>query len=327
MSQDDKIIVFPKMKSRLLDEVMELIDVNQFKDAYLLITDYERLSTMDDEVFFYKMICYMNMGEGPTLREEIDEYLLSNDSSVYYDRLMMIYIESLILEGDIRSAEERIDQVDPFMQDETIRLQLKKSLHEKEQSETDDFELQHQELKHQVEDYFHSASSERIERVRMWLNNRDVEKIPIAIELIKDDRISEIEQTMILEYLVWMNYGVVVTLTKYGHLIECVPSETKTFDDYILEFYETYNILRDLESSNPSSFYLAKEAMMFILTKIYPMYFEWMYDLEEEDVRSAFYQMFIDMGIPVDVEFETTVAARKLKMFLMSIQSLELDSL
>jgi hypothetical protein len=67
--------------------------------------------------------------------------------------------------------------------------------------------------------------------------------------------------------------------------------------------------------------------MMFILTKIYPMYFEWMYDLEEEDVRSAFYQMFIDMGIPVDVEYETTVAARKLKMFLMSIQSLELDSL
>ena len=281
--KQDKVVLFPKLKERLMEKGLESLTNKKFNEALTLLTQAQELEKGNHEIELGIVICLFELGELEQAKENC-LVMMKEDVGDYF-HVLQIYLTILIQLGQYNEVKATIeavldeDAVPPeYLENLTQLLELSKRMlysdkveREAENSKQD--VLEH--LQHVL--YNEEVTGNQIATIQSLKEHNIRKYLDVLVPFLATPEKHPVVKTIILQLLVTNQVDQEIEVEKLGETIQINPRELvdpsmSSFTIQVLSLLE-----KQLQNENPTLYETAKAIWLQHLFVLYP------FTLEAED--------------------------------------------
>ncbi|MCA0969899.1 tetratricopeptide repeat protein [Halobacillus litoralis] len=271
-NEREKVVMFPKWKTRLEKVGFEALKQKRYTDAVEALEPLLAYEVASDDVVTGLLMSWIETGEFDKAEDLCQKQMKVSLDEQYYHYLHM-YITILFKRN---RYQEIVDLLEEVFQSEDIPHQSRTQLwqmfevsrkllegHQKEQGNKwkSDF-LQ------AVESKDLSAQWRALDQLRKQSASSHIEEFK---ELLTDSGVHPIIKTSIIEWFTEAGVDETLPVVKFGQTFEIVPSELNQFQsDYIIKQIQMR--LGDMEQSNPTMYEMTNKLLYRYFYVRYPIF-------------------------------------------------------
>lgn len=264
--KNEKIILFPYAKERLVEEGIKALQAKRYHEALHFFHEAERLGEDSFHVKLSIVVCFCELGEFSEAERRCQMLLQENAEDI---DLLQIYISILMQQRRYVQAETVIRQaLRRHSLPSSVREHLLRLLHFIQQLNERCLPSAEQ------DDVLQLLSSNDVTEHMKVIKRLENEDITPVLFILKQYLLNEannpITKTMVLRLLTSKNVSDVVTVEKFGEIMEVIPAKLNERSQTTF----AVNVLRQLEdklaSKNPSLYEVAVDIWLRYTYVLYP---------------------------------------------------------
>ncbi|GMB07435.1 tetratricopeptide repeat protein [Thermolongibacillus altinsuensis] len=254
-----KIVPFPHLKERLLEKGMEALQAKRYKEAYEWLEQAKQFDADDADLELAMVVCLFELGEAKEAKKRCQALLEQGkgDWSLYLSILIHLQQYDEVIATIERLQKEGRDCT-PFLPLLEFSKKICRSSAENE-------------IKQLTSSLLEQDDWEQHVQIIKQLENKYIEPIvPVLNDYLSDERKHPFVKTMILRLLMSKQVKQVVTIQKFGKMMQCSPiqldeNEQAAFADEVLSIVEN-----KFTQQNPSLYEWVKSIWLRYLYMMYP---------------------------------------------------------
>ncbi|MCU7557120.1 hypothetical protein [Macrococcus capreoli] len=280
------IIIFPKLKGNLMNQIHTAMTAHHYEQAYDLFNDYEKHFELTEDEHLLKLDCLYQLESFLELREESS--ILLNQGHYAYDKIVPYFIESLLKLKQYQTVVELIDSLRSEDVDHKIIVSLMPF---------------YDEAHHQL----NKRNAAHINFIRTFKDNDANKQLSLILELIQTEdyrfqmsfvqmlehnMLHPMVSSMMLEYLLQSGYKGEVKFNKLSHDCRILVSELSSLVQTEL-MQEIMPVVIDyFEDHSPDMVQLIVETIRQHNTIIYPIRLTEVFKCSNVSLKEAYIQYF-----------------------------------
>lgn len=271
--QDQKVILFPRVKERLIEKGKDLIENKRYSEALQAFHEFTLLSTPTPEVRIAIVVCLLELGRYDEAKKKCKRLLETGEGD--YFNILQLYITILL---QISEYNEAVYTIETLLEEGKIPSQHLEHYYQLlEFSRKRVKPIESPEIQHEKKDYSMLIEEKDIMsklKFIQTLGKEDVEDIlPILKEFLENRKQDPMLKTILIQYLQDHSVNQEFVINKFDNKIEFNPSVLTGMFDHpfaksVLAKLEDY-----LEQENPTLYTAIKqiwEQMLFIMYPVIP---------------------------------------------------------
>jgi tetratricopeptide (TPR) repeat protein len=264
--KNKKIILFPRVKERLVEEGMEALQAKRYDEALHFFHEAEQLGENSFHVALSIAVCHCELGDFLEAERRLRMLLQEHRDDI---ELLQMYVSILMqmqryeqAEMVIRDALHRY-HLSPSMREHLVRLlhfNQKMGKHTMPPAEQDS-----------IQQLFASDDITEHMKVIKQLENKDIAPVlSILKQYLMSESKNPITKTMILRLLTLKNVADVVTIEKFGERMEVIPANLNEQAQTAFALHVLQQLENTLASENPSLYEVAVDIWLRYTYILYP---------------------------------------------------------
>ncbi|MEJ7540544.1 hypothetical protein [Staphylococcus intermedius] len=259
------IIPFPKLKEKLIQDITEAFDKEQYEHVYDHFNAYERHFELTSELAVLKCDVLWQLGAYLELKEEAN--ILMMQGFPPYDTFIVYYIKSLYALEQYKATVEMVEQVlDEVDAHETRMILLPfKNQAQSKLDERQDYML------HRLQRFTELSHYDQTQLVLTLIDDRAYQFGETMAYLLVHEPIVSSVQSLMLEYLRFAEYNQRITVDKNFRQIQVIPATLPGIEETVFRSQLLPTVIDALEVEIPA---LAQEAYILLNTNnvmLYPV--------------------------------------------------------
>ncbi|WP_145379591.1 hypothetical protein [Staphylococcus cohnii] len=235
------IIPFPRSKEKLIREIKQAFNENNFEQAYDLFESLEAQFELDEQMSLLKCAMLFKMEYYLELREEA--IILLKQGMSNYDDLMIYYVQSLNGLGQYFEVVEIINQIIDEVNDHKTRMELF-PIKEFALSQID----KHNEHAAQMLQNFDTLTlKEQVNIMLTLIDHSQYRYQETVIHLLNALEPAPNVVSIMLEYLRFAKNAQTITIHKYGYEIDVIPRDLEGLEQTLFKTTIIPNVLKQIE--------------------------------------------------------------------------------
>ncbi|KKI63504.1 hypothetical protein ACQE30_01275 [Staphylococcus cohnii] len=235
------IIPFPRSKEKLIREIKQAFNENNFEQAYDLFESLEAQFELDEQMSLLKCAMLFKMEYYLELREEA--IILLKQGMSNYDDLMIYYVQSLNGLGQYFEVVEIINQIIDEVNDHKTRMELF-PIKEFALSQID----KHNEHAAQMLQNFDTLTlKEQVNIMLTLIDHSQYRYQETVIHLLNALELAPNVVSIMLEYLRFAKNAQTITIHKYGYEIDVIPRDLEGLEQTLFKTTIIPNVLKQIE--------------------------------------------------------------------------------
>ena len=235
------IIPFPRSKEKLIREIKQAFNENNFEQAYDLFESLEAQFELDEQMSLLKCAMLFKMEYYLELREEA--IILLKQGMSNYDDLMIYYVQSLNGLGQYFEVVEIINQIIDEVNDHKTRMELF-PIKEFALSQID----KHNEHAAQMLQNFDTLTlKEQVNIMLTLIDHSQYRYQETVIHLLNALELAPNVVSIMLEYLRFAKNAQTITIHKYGYEIDVIPRDLAGLEQTLFKTTIIPNVLKQIE--------------------------------------------------------------------------------
>ncbi|MFK4180108.1 hypothetical protein ACI2K3_00490 [Staphylococcus cohnii] len=235
------IIPFPRSKEKLIREIKQAFNENNFEQAYDLFESLEAQFELDEQMSLLKCAMLFKMEYYLELREEA--IILLKQGMSNYDDLMIYYVQSLNGLGQYFEVVEIINQIIDEVNDHKTRMELF-PIKEFALSQID----KHNEHAAQMLQNFDTLTlKEQVNIMLTLIDHSQYRYQETVIHLLNALELAPNVVSIMLEYLRFAKNVQTITIHKYGYEIDVIPRDLEGLEQTLFKTTIIPNVLKQIE--------------------------------------------------------------------------------
>ncbi|UXS30358.1 hypothetical protein MUA33_06165 [Staphylococcus delphini] len=249
------IIPFPKLKEKLINDITEAFDKEQYEHAYDHFITYERHFELTSELAIIKCDILWQLGAYLELKEEAN--ILMMQGFPPYDTYIVYYIKSLFALEQYKATVEMVDQVLDEVDAHETRMTLLpiKNQAQSKLDERQDYML------HRLQRFSELSHYDQTQLVLTLIDDRVYQFSETIAYLLAHEPIVASIQSLMLEYLRFAGYNQGVTVETDSRQIQVIPTELVGIEQTVFKDQLLPAVIDALEVEIPS---LVQEAYILL---------------------------------------------------------------
>ncbi|OEL02159.1 hypothetical protein [Staphylococcus casei] len=303
------IIPFPRAKDKLIREIKQSFNQNDFDRTYELFEVFEQQFELDEQMSLLKCATLYRMEHYLELREEA--IILLKQGVTKYDDLMVYYVKSLNGLGQYYEVIEVIDQIMDEVNEHKTRMEL--------------FPIKEYALSQIDKDNEHAAQMlqrfatlslrEQINTMLTLIDHNQYRYTGSIVNLLQETALAPNVICIMLEYLRFARYNQSIRVQKYGHIMEVQPSQLSGLEQTVLKTKVLPEVVRQIEDDAVQIMDEAQHVMNNHAILLYPLdiesiasvdewvnayinYFKSMLGLEDLDTTNSVVSFIATIDLP-----------------------------
>ncbi|AYX90060.1 hypothetical protein [Staphylococcus cohnii] len=249
------IIPFPRSKEKLIREIKQAFNENNFEQAYDLFESLEAQFELDEQMSLLKCAMLFKMEYYLELREEA--IILLKQGMSNYDDLMIYYVQSLNGLGQYFEVVEIINQIIDEVNDHKTRMELF-PIKEFALSQID----KHNEHAAQMLQNFDTLTlKEQVNIMLTLIDHSQYRYQETVIHLLNALELAPNVVSIMLEYLRFAKNAQTITIHKYGYEIDVIPRDLEGLEQTLFKTTIIPNVLKQIEDGASQ---LVEEALLLL---------------------------------------------------------------
>ncbi|PTI80378.1 hypothetical protein BU064_01390 [Staphylococcus succinus] len=303
------IIPFPRSKEKLIREIKQSFNQNDFDRTYELFEVFEQQFELDEQMSLLKCATLYRMEHYLELREEA--IILLKQGVTKYDDLMVYYVKSLNGLGQYYEVIEVIDQIMDEVNEHKTRMEL--------------FPIKEYALSQIDKDNEHAAQMlqrfatlslrEQINTMLTLIDHNQYRYTGSIVNLLQEMALAPNVICIMLEYLRFAGYNQSIRVQKYGHTMEVQPNQLSGLEQTVLKTKVLPAVVRQIEDDAAQIIDEAHHVMNNHAILLYPLdiesiasvdewvnayinYFKSMLGLEDLDTTNSVVSFIATIDLP-----------------------------
>lgn len=303
------IIPFPRSKDKLIREIKQSFNQNDFDRTYELFEVFEQQFELDEQMSLLKCATLYRMEHYLELREEA--IILLKQGVTIYDDLMVYYVKSLNGLGQYYEVIEVIDQIMDEVNEHKTRMEL--------------FPIKEYALSQIDKDNEHAAQMlqrfatlslrEQINTMLTLIDHNQYRYTGSIVNLLQEMALAPNVICIMLEYLRFAGYNQSIRVQKYGHTMEVQPNQLSGLEQTVLKTKVLPAVVRQIEDDAAQIIDEAHHVMNNHAILLYPLdiesiasvdewvnayinYFKSMLGLEDLDTTNSVVSFIATIDLP-----------------------------
>lgn len=264
--KNKKIILFPRVKERLVEEGMKALQAKRYNEALRFYYEAEQLGENSFHVKLSIVVCHCELGNFLEAERRLRMLLQEHRDDT---ELLQMYLSILMQMQRYEQAEMVIrDALHRYRLSHSMREHLLHLLHFSQKMNKPSLPLAEQDS---IQQLFASNDITEHMKVIKQLENEDI--VPVLSTLkqyLMNESNNPITKTMILRLLTLKNVSDVVIIEKFGETMEVIPAKLNEQAQTAFSL----NVLKQLEntlaSENPSLYEVAVDIWLRYTYVLYP---------------------------------------------------------
>ncbi|ARJ49971.1 hypothetical protein [Staphylococcus lutrae] len=258
-----EIIPFPKLKEKLVRDIMKAMEHAHYENAYDAFNAYERHFELTSQLAILKCEVLWELDAYFELKEET--HILMRQGFTPYDTLMIYYIKSLYALGQYRATVDMVEQVIDEVNAHETRLAL---LPLKDQAQAQ-LDARQDLMVNQLQRFGQLSHYEQTQLLLTLIDDNAFQFSGTVAFLLENEALVSNIQSLMLEYLRFAQYPRSVTVDKSFCRVDVVPAQLKGIEKTDFKIQLMPQIVKSLETQWPS---LVQEAHMLLNTHNIALY-------------------------------------------------------
>lgn len=246
------IIPFPCSKDKLVREIKQSFNNNDFEHTYNLFEDFEEQFELDEQMSLLKCSMLYKMGHFLELREEA--IILLKQGTTKYDDLMIYYIKSLNGLEQYFEVVEVINQIIDEVRDHRTRMELF-PIKEFALSQID---KHNEHATHMLQNFDAISLREQINTILTLIDHNQFRYQETIVNIINEMTLPPNVVSIMLEYLRFAGYNQTIQIQKFGFNIVVVPANLSGLEHTVFKTNIIPKVINQIEDSTPQ---LIEEAL------------------------------------------------------------------
>lgn len=246
------IIPFPRSKDKLVREIKQSFNNNDFEHTYNLFEDFEEQFELDEQMSLLKCSMLYKMGHFLELREEA--IILLKQGTTKYDDLMIYYIKSLNGLEQYFEVVEVINQIIDEVRDHRTRMELF-PIKEFALSQID---KHNEHATHMLQNFDAISLREQINTILTLIDHNQFRYQETIVNIINEMTLPPNVVSIMLEYLRFAGYNQIIQIQKFGFNIVVVPANLSGLEHTVFKTNIIPKVINQIEDSTPQ---LIEEAL------------------------------------------------------------------
>ncbi|MGX0000979.1 hypothetical protein [Staphylococcus cohnii] len=235
------IIQFPRSKEKLIREIKQAFNENNFEQAYDLFESLEAQFELDEQMSLLKCAMLFKMEYYLELREEA--IILLKQGMSNYDDLMIYYVQSLNGLRQYFEVVEIINQIIDEVNNHKTRMELF-PIKEFALSQID----KHNEHAAQMLQNFDTLTlKEQVNIMLTLIDHSQYRYQETVIHLLNALELAPNVVSIMLEYLRFAKNAQTITIHKYGYEIDVIPRDLEGLEQTLFKTTIIPNVLKQIE--------------------------------------------------------------------------------
>lgn len=303
------IIPFPRSKDKIIREIKQSFNQNDFDQTYELFEMFEQQFELDEQMSLLKCATLYRMEHYLELREEA--IILLKQGVTKYDDLMVYYVKSLNGLGQYYEVIEVIDQIMDEVNEHKTRMEL--------------FPIKEYALSQIDKDNEHAATMlqrfetlslrEQINTMLTLIDHNQYRYTESVVNLLQEISLAPNVICIMLEYLRFAGYNQSIRVQKFGHTMEVQPSQLSGLEQTVLKTKVLPAVVRQIEDDAAQLIDEANHVMNNHAILLYPLdiesiasvdewvnayinYFKSMLGLEDLDTTNSVVSFIATIDLP-----------------------------
>lgn len=268
-SNNDNIILFPKLKETLESESLQALKDKKYKEALVKLNELIAYQVNSHEVFIGKLICLNELGKYKKAEDMCEELLQKYDEHYYH--YLHIYLTILFQTNQYNLLMELInDELINENLPEATKSQFSQlyelSSKMKEDVVKEEASLFEEELSTAFEQQNYQRQWQKIEKM-CQLNVSPTSSI---INLLSDNEVHPVVKTSIVNWLQVNDVNQPIKLIKFNQIKTLQLNKIESIEDQPL-YHQTLLMVKDLEQENPSQYDFLERLLYQYIYVRYPL--------------------------------------------------------
>lgn len=264
--KNDKIILFPHTKERLVEEGIKALQAKRYQEALRFFYKAEQLGEHRFHVKLSIVVCFCELGEFSEAERRCRMLLQENEEDA---EILQMYLSILMQLRRYEQAETVIRQaLHRRSLPAAVREHLLRLLHFSRQMAERRLPSAEQDGVQQL-----LSSSDITEHMRVikQLENEDITPILFILkQYLLDKENNPITKTMVLRLLTLKNVSDVVTVEKFGQTMDVIPAKLNERSQTTFALNVLQQLENKLASKNPSLYEVAVDIWLRYTYMLYP---------------------------------------------------------
>lgn len=239
------IIPFPRSKDKLVREIKQSFNNNDFEHTYNLFEDFEEQFELDEQMSLLKCSMLYKMGHFLELREEA--IILLKQGTTKYDDLMIYYIKSLNGLEQYFEVVEVINQIIDEVRDHRTRMELF-PIKEYALSQID---KHNEHATHMLQNFDAISLKEQINTVLTLIDHNQFRYQETIVNIINEMTLPANVVSIMLEYLRFAGYNHPIQIQKFRFNVEVVPANLSGLEHTVFKTNLIPQVINQIEDSAP----------------------------------------------------------------------------
>jgi Tfp pilus assembly protein PilF len=266
MDKNGKVILFPRVKERLVEEGLEALQAKRYEEALYFFGEAEQLGERSFSVQLSMAVCHYELGNFYEAERRLRVLLQENEGNT---DLLQMYLAILM-------QTHRYEQAEMVIRDALRHHPLPASLRENllnlfrfvQKMNNPPLPPAKQE---NVQRLLESSDTTEHMRVIKQLEKEDIAPVlPLLKQYLNNETNSPVIKTMLLRLLTLKKIDDVVTVEKFGQRIEVIPAMLNEQAETAFAAELLERLEHCLASENPSLYDVAAEIWLRYTYVLYP---------------------------------------------------------
>lgn len=268
MPKNEKVVLFPKLKTTLENESLRLLQNKNYTEALSMLNQLIHYDIQSHEIIIGKLICLMELGRYTEAQDECEK-VLSKKNKHYYDYLH-IYLTILFQTNQYEQLMKIVDHELDYKHVPTIIRDQFKQLYSLSEAMEKELNIEKsvkytKQLKEAIAHQQYTEQWRTIERLRKI----NAEPTNEMITLLKDEDIHPVVKTALFQWLQERNISEAVSVYKMGYEDHIKPTTVPTIESHVA-MKQILLIISELEQKNPSLHQMLEQLLFRYAYVYYP---------------------------------------------------------
>ncbi|SHG38030.1 tetratricopeptide repeat protein [Ornithinibacillus halophilus] len=258
-NSEEKVILFPKWKTRLEEESLAALKDKRYEEALKKLNELISYNISSHEIIIGKLICLMELNRHDEAQNLCEDVLAVKDNDYY--KYLHIYLTILFQTNQYELLMENVEyELSSNKIPAPMRQQFKQLYEMSAKLEQDS----NQELMNEyMQDFLNAVDLHDYHSQWRYIKLMQHKKLTPnhkIIGLLIEESVHPVIKTTIFQWLQQKNWDKAVEMTKFGLHIHINPSSTVELENH--HFMQQFgNLLNETEQKNPTLFNMIKDIL------------------------------------------------------------------